>query len=181
MKCNASISGKSNSQNVLIRAVRNTCKDLTAWGEGLFPRHHNGKSFFRKICSIMLFLIKNRYYFQRKHTQNGHNFQNLLPQNAVSLGYWTAEIISTKNSSKQFLSLHYLKLTSHSIWYFEVNFYLLSSLVLQKIFCQPHLSSPPAGFGLLVRRLLSASNDPLSLMLAPKDVRDGPIDVALSH
>ena len=34
----------------------------------------------------MLFVIKKPYYFQ-KNMQNGYNSQNLLPQNAMSLGY----------------------------------------------------------------------------------------------
>ena len=61
---NALNSDKSNSQNLLIRAVRSPNKDLVTWGEELFARGHNGKNFFRKIRSIVLFLIKSLITFK---------------------------------------------------------------------------------------------------------------------
>ena len=103
VKCNALNSGKSNSQNLLIRAVCSPYKEL-------FARYYNDKYFFRKIRRIMLFVIKKPYYFQ-KNMQNGYNSQNLLPQNAVSLGYWTVKINFSKmkvtKCSKDQLSLRF--------------------------------------------------------------------------
>ena len=139
------------------------------------------KIYFEKDKASCYFLSKNLIIF-KGNIRKMDTIRKFACSKRDAFGLLNRKNKFLKNFfCKQFLPLRHLKLTSRSIWYFEVNFCLFSNLVIQNIFCEPHLNYPLAGVWLSYTKVTKSSNEQLSLRFALKNIREGPTNVVLSH